>query len=508
MKHVLQTIKTGITALAIIACTFAPSAYATSYPVGGQQYYLSGAGITSSATTIALTSLKTPDGTAITMAMVGSIGYGALEPQTSSKIENITFSGITQNANGTASLTGVTRGIAFTTPYAATASLRQSHSGGSTFIITNTASFLGNEFAFTNNPSAITNYWTFPTPLASANPATKGYVDSVVSGGTVTTPSITVVGNAGETVAAGNVLFFQTSDARWYKAGLGTAEASSTILGISEGAGTTGNAITGGILLAGSDSNQSGLTAGKNYFLGSTAGTISTATSTRSLGKASTATTLYFSPYFLGASVVPANTNSPTTFNGVQLNFPAAQATASSTVFANDGTGNTYWVNQPINTLLVNSALNVSTSNTSTTTLSTLAIPANTLGTNKFLRVTGMGNQTAVNGTCFFGIDFGSGTATTTQVAFGGNSGTTGQYLMPIQFNTSMYATSTSAQVWVASAPLFTTTSTGFVSLAPIVGEKFGNINLAAATYLAVNAAAISPGTCVLNNLTVEVVSK
>lgn len=171
MKKIL-----GILAALALVLTALP-AFATSYPVGGVQYYLSGAGVNSSQTTIQLTSFKTADGRNITMTNFGTIGYGALEPQTNAKLEDITFTGIVQNSNGTATLTGVTRGLDFLYPYATSASLAHSHSGGSTLIITNTAGFYYNEFAMP--PLSNDNVW----PTASTSVSTKGYTDYVAFNG-------------------------------------------------------------------------------------------------------------------------------------------------------------------------------------------------------------------------------------------------------------------------------------------------------------------------------------
>lgn len=164
----------GIAAL----LSLAGLAYASSsFPVGGQTYYLSGAGINATQNTIQLSSFTTADGRAITMTNFGTVGYGALEPQTSSKIEDVSFTGVTQNSNGTATLTGVTRGVDFLYPYASTVTLQKSHSGGAQFIITNTPEWYYNEFAMPN----LSNVNTYPT--ASTSVATKGYVDQVAFSG-------------------------------------------------------------------------------------------------------------------------------------------------------------------------------------------------------------------------------------------------------------------------------------------------------------------------------------
>lgn len=175
--NVIAKVAAVVAGLGLVMMSVAPTADAASYPVGGQQYYLAGAGVTSSAATVPLTALKTPDGRTLTMSMIGAIGYGTLEPQTVAKVESITFTGITQNVNGTASLTGVTRGIDFVYPYAASTTLRQSHSGGSTFTITNTPNFYYDQFTMNNNNNLFT--W----PAASTSPASRGYVDYIAFSG-------------------------------------------------------------------------------------------------------------------------------------------------------------------------------------------------------------------------------------------------------------------------------------------------------------------------------------
>lgn len=137
--------------------SMAPTLGASSFtPVGGTTYTLSGAGVNSSATTVNLNSFKTPDGRALTMSMFGTIGYAVIDPNSPTKIEDITFTGITQNPNGTAILTGVSRGMDFVSPYLSSTTLAQSHSGGSYLILSNTAGFYGQQFLFANNVATST----------------------------------------------------------------------------------------------------------------------------------------------------------------------------------------------------------------------------------------------------------------------------------------------------------------------------------------------------------------
>lgn len=180
MKNTLKTFAGTVLALSLLMgaiSVVSNFASAANYPITGQNFYLSGAGVTSSQTTVPLTSLKTPDGRVITMAMIGTTGYGTLEPQSTAKTELITFTGITQNANGTATLTGVTRGIDFAYPYAASSAYRQAHAGGSTFIISNTPNWYYDNFPIQGDNNL--NTW----PVASTSVASRGYVDYVAFNG-------------------------------------------------------------------------------------------------------------------------------------------------------------------------------------------------------------------------------------------------------------------------------------------------------------------------------------
>lgn len=111
--------------------------------------------------TITLSSFTTPDGRNLTMSNFGYIGYGTLDPNNLTRLESITFSGITNNANGTVTLTGVTRGNDFVSPYAASSTLAQTHLVGSSFILSNTAGFYGNEFLFANNAGTSSSILVF-----------------------------------------------------------------------------------------------------------------------------------------------------------------------------------------------------------------------------------------------------------------------------------------------------------------------------------------------------------
>lgn len=307
-------------------------------PSGGGTYRLrTAAGSTDSS--INLSSFKEPiSNIPYTMGYLNSaIGYGTLDPQTT-KSEFISFSGITQNIDGTAKLTGVVRGLSrspgsdATGCTVASSTLRQTHSGQSIFILSNSPCFYS-EYAVKQNNENITGAWTIITPTSANNPATKAYVD-LVAGGSATTDKVTVAGTAGETITAGQVLYLKQADTRWYKASVSIREASTTVLGIAQGSGTAGVAISGGVLISGVDTNQTGLTSGSNYFLSSTAGTISTATTTRIIGRAKSTTSIYFNT----SSLVEGITTINNTFTGVNVFNGITIASSSVTIFNGSGT--------------------------------------------------------------------------------------------------------------------------------------------------------------------------
>jgi hypothetical protein len=106
-----------------------------------QNFALAGSGASLGATSITLKSMKDIDGNALSMATAfGTIGFGTLEPGNSTQEEQISFTGLVNNANGTTTLTGVSS-VLFISPYTATSGLLKTHPGSTTFIISNTSGF-------------------------------------------------------------------------------------------------------------------------------------------------------------------------------------------------------------------------------------------------------------------------------------------------------------------------------------------------------------------------------
>lgn len=118
--------------------------------IQAQSFTLSAAGASSGATSITLQSFLLSDGvTPITTTMLGDQCYATLEPNNGTQEEAFQFTGVTQNSNGTATLTGVST-LGFVYPYTATSGLAKSHAGGVTVVLTNDAALYGNIISYIN----------------------------------------------------------------------------------------------------------------------------------------------------------------------------------------------------------------------------------------------------------------------------------------------------------------------------------------------------------------------
>ena len=352
-ESLLNTI-TGILAIPVlfVSSLFAPPIDApiesldlgSFQTVGGKTYTLSGSGISSTATSITLTSFDIPvSGTDLTMSNFGDIGYLTLEPGSSSRQEFVSFTGVTQNSDGTATLTGVTRGLQPISPYTSSSTYQKAHPGGSIVVISNPPQ-LYEQFATLANDESITGYWTAPTPLSDDDVAIKSYVDGLVNGGTVSNARLIVAGTGGATITTGEIVYYDTFQSEWLLADASVAASStSAIVGVAQGAGTDGGAISGGVLLHGLDQTQIGMTAGNTLFVSDTAGATSTSAGTfqSTLGQARNATTFYFDPWYAQDYLTFANTWSGTntfsddlTVSGATTTFSGNYVDISATAFS------------------------------------------------------------------------------------------------------------------------------------------------------------------------------
>lgn len=157
-------------------------------------FALSGAGAVAGATSIVLKSFQTIDGVSLAMTDFGAIGFGTLEPGNGSLEEQISFSGVVQNSNGTATLTGV-NSVLFLSPYTGTSGLVKTHAGSTTFVISNTAGFY-DQFTAKQNDETVSGQWTFlntpivPGVVSDASTTVKGVSKLSVAAITPTNPIV------------------------------------------------------------------------------------------------------------------------------------------------------------------------------------------------------------------------------------------------------------------------------------------------------------------------------
>lgn len=135
-------------------------------PTGGGTYRLQ-TSIGISNTSLTLSSFKEPTSNIpYTMTYMGSdIAYGTIDPSVNGKSEFVSFTGITQNGDGTATLTGLKRGLTRTNGCVASTTLAQTHAGQSIFILSNSNCFYS-EFAERRSNELIPGAWT----ASSTNP--------------------------------------------------------------------------------------------------------------------------------------------------------------------------------------------------------------------------------------------------------------------------------------------------------------------------------------------------
>lgn len=151
---------------------------ATFNTTGGTNYTLASS-IGSTDTSILLSSFTEPvSGTPYTMTLINSsIVYGTISPQ-SDNSEFISFTGITQNVDGTALLTGVTRGLGRSYPYASSSTFKLPHAGQSIFILSDAPEVFA-QYPAKANDETVGGDWTFTGNVTFSNfPVTPSNSDA------------------------------------------------------------------------------------------------------------------------------------------------------------------------------------------------------------------------------------------------------------------------------------------------------------------------------------------
>jgi len=267
--------------------------------------------ISSAASSFKLNNILDWSGTDLTSAAFGTIAFAVFKNADGTKIEIMR---IDPSTIASASITIVKRGLSYGAADYDTeiTANKLDWNANETYVeLGSNPPQLYNEFVRkkdTETIEAVHTYLNTTRPKLDTDIDTTADEEFVSKGelnraalGTVTNSKLVVSGNAGETVAAGNLLYLDSADTEWKKCDADTAASvENIILGIAQGAGTDGAAITGGILIRGVDAHQTGLTLNSVYYASNTAGQISATPGTKevTVGISKSATELYFDPRY------------------------------------------------------------------------------------------------------------------------------------------------------------------------------------------------------------------
>lgn len=175
-------------------------------PAGGKTYNLSGS-IGSTDTSFTLASFLEPvTNTPYTMDLLNTqIIFFTIGPKTTSS-EFVSATGITQNVNGTATITGVTRGLAKKYPFSTSSAFKLPHSG-KTPVILSDAPQVFQEYLSLNNDETVGGIKTFtlspivPTGGTGTQAANNQDIANAISGASGTATNL-IFGTVKLSVAA------------------------------------------------------------------------------------------------------------------------------------------------------------------------------------------------------------------------------------------------------------------------------------------------------------------
>jgi len=270
------------------------------------------------------------DGNALTSADFGTQAFGAFISADRTVLELFEWS---PSTIADSSITILYRGLKFdgTQTTEVTANKRDWSSGSTTVQLGSDIPQLLALLVDTVATQTIGGLKTFTLlPKSNGGNATEDtelvtYAQAVaMATGTTNINRIVVAGNGGETLVAGDGVYLDSADGEWKKMDANTASTvDNIIMGIAQGAGTDGGAITNGVLLFGLDSNQTGLTTNTPYYVSDTAGEFSSTPGTTevSVGISRSTTSILFYPRYnqqltedqqdalAGTSGTPSSTN-------------------------------------------------------------------------------------------------------------------------------------------------------------------------------------------------------
>lgn len=139
-------------------------------------------GMSASATTARITPYPVDlDGTKLVFSDFGTTPTFTVDPKISGYEEICSFTGMTDNGDGTATLTGVLRDYISKSPYN-TNGTGKLH-GASAVVVFSDNPQVFNRLAAPENDLTVTGSWQFPTPTIAAHAATKAYADALAIAG-------------------------------------------------------------------------------------------------------------------------------------------------------------------------------------------------------------------------------------------------------------------------------------------------------------------------------------
>lgn len=259
--------------------------------------------INASSLTIQLNNILGWDGVALTSSDFGTKLYCTLRNDTNTLLEIMELD---PSTIASASITVLRRGLKFTGDLTTEVTANKL-----TWVKNQTIVELGSDvpqllkhFLDTLSDQSVEGIKTFSsfpvksgstTPTSAAELATKAYVDLQVGGTSIYDQNL-ITGTAGETLVAGDLVYFKLSDSRWWKTDADAYSTSQGVrLGVAQGSAAAGVSLN--ILNSGLEKNLTGLTVGR-YYVSNTAGGFSTTpgTTQRFVGWAVSSTRLIFAP--------------------------------------------------------------------------------------------------------------------------------------------------------------------------------------------------------------------
>lgn len=460
-------------------------------PTGGGTYLLQSS-ISASQSTITLTSFTEPgSNTPYTMSYINTdILYGTINPNSNGGSEFISATGITQNANGTATLTGVIRGESRTPGTGgcvASSTLAHPFPGQTQFILSNSPCFYS-EFAERRSDQNIYGAWTY----SSTSPPRYDSTAAQHGGNYIATTSefasvdyvnhVALVSAPNAAPGTKGVVDIATA----------LQQASTSATGVS-------SSIRVLAATNSTDTPQTGCAAGYTATAGAGCTVIAQLTGKIRQTFINLNEAWTFAANLTSSAITTIAASDLSThalfLNTLAYSFPSTRA-ASSTVLTENGSGTLKFQIPTVITL--GSGVNQTTTNSATTSLATIKIAAAQFATNTNIQVHSHWTHAGGN-QCFVQFDIGTGAATST-------NGSLGFYNLSRQDQIDGIYTASSTTAVMGSS--FDITS-GFTSTPTAPSATLGNssitgISTAAIMYLSIAARSVSSDTCTLEDYQVE----